>query len=50
RGAAVTGCAVLLSPGCASFDLYDNFEQRGRDFKRLVRECRGAGAGEERAS
>lgn len=50
RRAAVPGCAVLLSPGCASFDLYDNFEQRGRDFKRLVRECCGGDAGEENAS
>ena len=29
---------VLLSPACASFDMYDGFEQRGRDFKRLVNE------------
>jgi len=27
---------VLLSPACASFDMYDGFEARGRDFKRLV--------------
>ncbi len=27
---------VLLSPACASFDMYDGFEERGRDFKRLV--------------
>lgn len=27
---------VLLSPACASFDMYDNFEERGRDFKRIV--------------
>ena len=27
---------VLLSPACASFDMYDGFEQRGRDFKRIV--------------
>lgn len=28
---------VLLSPACASFDMYEGFEARGRDFKRLVR-------------
>lgn len=27
---------VLLSPACASFDMYDGFEARGRDFKRIV--------------
>lgn len=27
---------VLLSPACASFDMYDGFEERGRVFKRLV--------------
>jgi len=27
---------VLLSPACASFDMYDGMAQRGRDFKRLV--------------
>ena len=29
---------VLLSPACASFDMYSDFEERGRDFKRIVRE------------
>ena len=29
---------VLLSPACASFDMYSGFEERGRDFKRLVKE------------
>ena len=28
---------VLLSPACASFDMYNDFEERGRDFKRIVR-------------
>lgn len=28
---------VLLSPACASFDMYEGFEARGRDFKRLVK-------------
>ena len=27
---------VLLSPACASFDMYTGFEERGRDFKRIV--------------
>ena len=29
---------VLLSPACASFDMYSDFEERGRDFKHIVRE------------
>lgn len=29
---------VLLSPACASWGMYDNFEERGKDFKNLVNE------------
>lgn len=28
---------VLLSPACASFDLFENYEDRGRQFKEMVR-------------
>ena len=31
------GATVLLSPGCASFDMYDDYEQRGDDFKSCAR-------------
>ena len=35
---AAKGENVLLSPACASFDLFENYEDRGRQFKQCVRE------------
>jgi len=37
RRLAQPGDAVLLSPACSSYDMFDNYEQRGRVFKELAR-------------
>ncbi|MDQ0203479.1 UDP-N-acetylmuramoyl-L-alanine--D-glutamate ligase [Pectinatus haikarae] len=38
RQYAVAPQVVLLSPACSSFDMYDGYEERGRDFKKIVNE------------
>ncbi len=42
RSLALTGNVVLLSPACASFDMFDNYEHRGDVFMDLVRDLTGS--------
>ena len=43
----VAHAVILLAPGCASFDQYRSFEERGEDFRRSV--ARLAAGGDTRA-
>jgi len=40
---ASRGDSVLLSPMCSSFDMFTNYEERGRVFKEVVHSLEGAG-------
>lgn len=36
----VSGDTILLSPGCSSFDMFKDYEHRGKEFKRIVLELK----------
>ncbi|MBQ8536695.1 MAG: UDP-N-acetylmuramoyl-L-alanine--D-glutamate ligase, partial [Clostridia bacterium] len=40
RSLAQPGGTVLLSPACASFDMFKDYEERGRVFKQIVNQLK----------
>ena len=44
---AAAGDVVLLAPACSSFDQFENYEQRGRVFKDLVKQLVSGSAGQQ---
>jgi len=38
---ALSGDVILFSPACPSYDAFDNYKNRGNEFKNLVREMKG---------
>lgn len=44
KGLARPGDVVLFSPACSSYDLFPNYEERGRAFEEAVRAVHGEGA------
>jgi len=49
-GQAHPGETVLLSPGCASFDMFNNFEHRGQVFQEAVQSLRNGKSRDEAVS
>jgi UDP-N-acetylmuramoylalanine--D-glutamate ligase len=46
RSVAAPGDTVLLSPACASFDMFSGFEERGRCFQQAVNSLKQSGGGQ----
>jgi UDP-N-acetylmuramoylalanine--D-glutamate ligase len=44
RQRAKKGDVVLLSPACASFDMFRDYEDRGTQFKKIVMELKNGNA------